>query len=444
MAPSTPTLRPPNWRPSRQLFSRLAQGFFWTSVGNIAAQVLALLGGIVAARWLGKTQFGELSLIKSTVLMLGVFAGSGFGVTLAKYVSEHRYQSPQRCGEVIALVGRFAIGLGLILTAACAVFAPELVLYAIGNEDMAMAFRLAAFLALLHILSAIQQGILVGLEAFRPLSFLIVLEAAVTLVGTAVGASRGTLIECLIGISVAGLLNVALRAWVTKFHILQSGIVVNWRGRCDDTSVLWKFALPSILLGLMIWPFEWLSRVFIARSPLGMDELGKFAVAYSWGALVVFLPTQLAQRSLPVLSNFYGMRDRAGFLRTARIVLALALASGLLVAAAMAGSTTLILRLYGEAFVDARGALLILLAAYAISSATVMGSIFTACGRMWWQVFHYGVWGLVLIVGAYLWRAHGAEGLAASYVAAYLVLVICQIAFAYRLIARADARNGAG
>jgi O-antigen/teichoic acid export membrane protein len=426
------------------LFSRLAHGFLWTSAGNIAAQLLALLGGIVAARWLGKGQFGELSLIKSTVLMLGVFAGSGFGVTVAKYVSEHRSLDPQRCGGVIILVGKVAMGLGLVLAIVCIAFAPQLVLYAIGTDDLAMAFRIAAFLALLHILSAIQQGILVGLEAFRPLSFLIMIEATVTLAGTAIGASRGNLIECLVGISVAALLNVTLRGWVTRSHILASGIVVDWRDTSVDRSVLWKFALPSILLGLMVWPFEWLGRVFVARTPLGMEELGKFAVAYSWAALVLFLPTQLANPSLPVLSNLHGMRNGAGFVRIARIVLALALASGLLVAAVIAGSSNLILRFYGEAFVDARGTLLILLLAYAISSATVMGSIFAACGRMWWQLFHYGLWGLTLAVGAYLWRAYGAEGLGASYVAAYLVLVLCQIVFAYRLVGQAYPRDGAG
>lgn len=415
-------------------FSRLAHGFLWTSLGNISAQVLGLLGGILAARWLGKSQFGELSLIKSTVLMLGVFAGSGFSVTVAKYVSEHRDREPERCGEVIAFVSKIAIGLGLIVVGASAVFASEIVLYAVGTKNLALAFQLAAFLALLNILSGIQQGVLVGLESFRALSILVAVEASITLAGTAIGASHGVLIECLTGIAAAAVLNVALRGWVTRTRIRDNGISVRWREKCTDRSLLWKFALPSVLLGLLVWPFEWLSRVFIARTPIGMEELGKFAAAYSWGALVLFLPTQIASPSLPILSNLYGKRDRKGFLRTARMILVLALILGMTVALTLAVFSTFIVHLYGDAFGDARGALLILLAAYSLSTVTVLGSIFAACGRMWWQVLHYGAWGLTLAAGAFMWRAYGAEGLAGSYVAAYLALVICQATFAFRLL----------
>lgn len=423
-----------NLRSALRPYSSLARGFLWTSAGSIAAQVLGLLSGIIAARWLGKSQFGELSLIRSTVLMLAVFAGSGLSVTVSKYVSELRDSDPERCGRVIVFVSKVAIGLGILVVGVSVLYAPELVQHTIGSTHLAVAFQLGLFLVLLYIFSAIQHGVLVGLESFRPLAFLIAVEACITLAGTAIGARHGLLVECLVGIVIAAVLNVILRSWVARSRIRQRGIVIRWGEKFSDPSLLWKFALPSILVGVMIWPFEWVSRLFIARTPNGMDELGIFAAAYSWGVMVLFLPSQIASPSLPILSNLYSKGDRRGFLRTASMTLLLALISGIAVALILAASSDLIIEFYGESFANARGVLFVLLIAYATASISVLGSIFAACGRVWWQVIHYGAWGLTLAAGAYIWQSSGANGLANSYVVAYLVLIACQATFAYRLL----------
>jgi O-antigen/teichoic acid export membrane protein len=419
-------------------FVRVIRGFLWTSAGNITAQGIGLLAGIIAARWLGKSQFGELNLIRSTVLMLAVFAGSGLGITVSKYVSEFRDREPQRCGQVIAFVNRVAIGLGVLVVGVSMAYGTELVQYALGTRELAVAFQIGAFLVLLHLFSAIQYGVLIGLESFRALSTLLIVEACITFLGTAIGARDGILVECLLGILVAAVVNATLRGWAARSLVRHHGIAIPWRGKFTDTGLLWRFALPSVLIGAMIWPFEWLSRLFVARTGNGMDELGIFSAAHSWGVLVLFLANQITTPAVPALSNLYGAGDRNAFLRTARIVLAMASISAIAVALVLAAGSELIIEFYGESFANARGVLFVLLLGYAVASFSVLGSIFSACGRMWWQVLHYAVWGLTLAAGAFLWRSSGANGLAWSYVCAYIALVTCQATFAYRLLRRTN------
>jgi O-antigen/teichoic acid export membrane protein len=59
---------------------------------------------------LGKTGYGELGMIQTTVGMFGVFAGFGLGVTATKHVAEFRRSDPARAGRIIGLSSVFAVG----------------------------------------------------------------------------------------------------------------------------------------------------------------------------------------------------------------------------------------------------------------------------------------------------------------------------------------------
>lgn len=413
-------------------------------LGVVASQGIGLLVSIISARLLGKVQFGELTLVRSTVLMLGVFVGSALGTTVAKYVSEHRNQDVVRCGRLIGYAIQISAGLGTVLISSSFVFGSDLADLAMGDRHLTLPLQLGTILVLLNVLSGIQQGILLGLESFRTLSVLLAAEAVVTLVGTSIGAMSGGLTGCLVGMVLASLTNIALRGFVVKLRISQNGIVLLWRGRFADMSVLWNFALPSLLIGVIVSPSEWLSRLFLARTPNGLGELALFSAAYSWGTLVLFLPNQIASPSLPILSNLYAKGDRAAFLDITILALSLALISGGTVATVIALNSDWIMRFYGDSFSSSAGILPLLLIAYVIASLTILGSVFAACGHMWWQLLHYGTWGLTLLACAFLWRAHGAAGLASSYIVAYAVLLVSQILFAMRLLVEARDKSASG
>jgi len=57
---------------------------FWSMAGAVISRGLMLVASIFVARMLGKTGFGELGMIQSTVGMFGVFAGFGLGLNCNK------------------------------------------------------------------------------------------------------------------------------------------------------------------------------------------------------------------------------------------------------------------------------------------------------------------------------------------------------------------------
>jgi len=87
---------------------RLARGVFWSMAGAVISRSLMLAATVLVARMLGKTGFGELGMIRTTVGMFGVFAGFGLGLTATKHVAEFRRSDPDRAGRIIGLSGLFA------------------------------------------------------------------------------------------------------------------------------------------------------------------------------------------------------------------------------------------------------------------------------------------------------------------------------------------------
>ncbi len=102
--------------PAGSLRARMAYGTFWTLVGTMIAQLAGMLGSIFSARILGKVGFGELGMIRSTVLMFGVLAGTGLGMATTKYVAEFRVNDPFKAGRMIGLFMNTAFILGTCVT----------------------------------------------------------------------------------------------------------------------------------------------------------------------------------------------------------------------------------------------------------------------------------------------------------------------------------------
>jgi hypothetical protein len=102
-----PRLLRPYWDrvEASDIGTRLSRGIFWSMAGSVISRGLMLCATVLVARMLGKTVYGELGMIQSTVGMFGVFAGFGLGLTATKHVAEFRQSDPERAGRIIGLSG---------------------------------------------------------------------------------------------------------------------------------------------------------------------------------------------------------------------------------------------------------------------------------------------------------------------------------------------------
>jgi len=114
----------------------MASGTFWFICGSLGVQFAGMITGILCARILGQSGFGKLNLLRSTILMFGVLAGSGLGVVATKYVAEFRDSRPEHAGRLLGLLFQFSIIIGSLALLVCMILASPLALWAMGAIEL--------------------------------------------------------------------------------------------------------------------------------------------------------------------------------------------------------------------------------------------------------------------------------------------------------------------
>lgn len=406
---------------------RIFRGTFWSLVGSVVAQGTGVLGSIFCARILGTVRFGELGIVRSTVLMFGVLAGTGLGLAATKHVAESRIINPLKTGRMIGLLMNVAFLLGGGVTLICLILAAPLAKWAMQAPHLAGALQMGCLMLLLNTLNGVQLGAICGFEAFRTQSRMIILDGLFSVVLIPAGAFFYGVTGAMGGSVLAALLGFILKQQAMNRECKHADIQVFHRNVSSEFPVLWKFVVPAVLIGLTIQPFEWLARLMLVRQPNGYAELGVFTAVFAWAQLIVFLPGQISTPTMPILSNLLAGGE---VLRLKKIVLS---SQGLVVSLAVLTGVPLallapyILGAYGPDFVSGRFTLMIMIGAQVIGTATLITrAFFAAVDRMWWQAMHTALWGLGLIVGCHFFISHGGGGLAISYLGAYSLLAALQ------------------
>ncbi|MBI5586258.1 MAG: oligosaccharide flippase family protein [Deltaproteobacteria bacterium] len=413
--------------PAMSLQARVARGTFWTLVGSLTAQGTGLLGSILCARILGSVGFGELGMVRSTVLMFGVLAGTGLGLAATKYVAEFRTADPPKAGRMIGLLLNSALLLGGVVTLVCLIGAAPLARWVLKAPHLSGALQMGCFLLLLNTLNGVQLGAVCGFEAFRTQSRVIILDGMFTLILMPAGAWVSGVTGAVGGLVLASLLGFVIKQKAMHQECEQAVIPVSYRWISQEFPALWRFVLPAVLVGVSIQPFEWLSRLLLVRQPNGYAELGVFTAVYTWVQLIVFLPGQISAPTMPILSNLLagGKTARLKHFIFSSQVLVFSLA--VLTALPLVLLSPYMLRAYGSEFIAGRASLLVMTAALVIGAATMITrAFFAASDRMWWQVGHTTAWGFFLIVGCVFFIRYGGLGLSFSYLIAYSWLAFIQ------------------
>lgn len=423
--------------PAGSLGARLAYGTIWSGAGSAAAQGLTLIAMIVAARLLGKTAFGQYSMVYSTVGLFALFAGFGLPTTASKYIAEFREKDLDRAGQVLGLTQLTAWVSGALFCVALYAAAPLLAARVLDTPDLAPYLRVGAAWLLFAVLHETQAGVFYGLEAFQTMAFLRLLRGVLVLpllvfgtmrygIGGAVGATAiGTGICYAAGV-------VALRR-LTHRH----GFSSTFHGLSRVLPILWHFAVPALLTCGFMAPAMWAANAMLVNRPDGYAEMAVFNASNQWRMALAFIPMVLVNVNTPVLSSLYGAGNLADCRRVLIRTVQFSGAVTIPLAIILIVFANPIVALYGEEFAG-EGQPLMILAIAGILAAFMfpVGQAVTASGRMWLGMWMTSGWAVVLLGSAFLFlrAGMGARGLALAYVAAFCVHATWTFAFAVRFV----------
>jgi len=409
------------------LRARVARGAIWSTAGTAAMQACAMAAAVLAARILGKTTFGELGILRSTVATVGVLAGGGIGLTATKLVAEFRSVDPRRAGRIISTLLMVAAALSGAATLLCVVAAGPLATHALHAPHLAPGLRLLSVLLLLSTVSGLQIGILAGLESFRAIAILSGIEGALSVFAVAGGAWLFGLNGALAGTVAGPALMFFFKQHAVTSISRRSGIEITGGSVREHLPVMASHVLPAILMGVASQPAEWLGRVLLARRPGGFAEVGVFTAAYALSQIVGLATAQITAPLTPILAHTYRQGDRAAFNRFLRLMSLSMAAVTVAVVTPVVVFAPWIMRIYGHGFADGGPVLATVVIAYGISSASsFFRVVLVATGRLWSQNLHAVIWGMTMI-GSFLFLLRlGAVGLGMAYAIAYTVIMFTQ------------------
>lgn len=414
--------------PPGSLRSRLVVGVFWSTAGTVIAQALQLAATIFVARWLGKAEYGELGIVRSTVGMLGVFVGLGLGLTAVKYVSELRERDPARAGRIASLTMTVALVSGTVVTAALVLGSPWLASRTLGSAAVARPLAIGSGLLLFGEVNGVQGGILSGLEAFGPLARVSVWAGLCSVPTIIVCTWLWGVNGAISGLVVSSALNCLLTHLVLHREASRAGIAVSPFGAWEEHRVLWKFSLPAFLASAVVTPASWACNALLVNRPQGYAEMGLFSAADQWRTGLLFLPGIVSRVVLPILSSHSdeSAREPSRFSSTLDASYAVGVLVAFPVITALSFGASLLIRAYGSDFAGMRYPLAgVLCAAGIMAIGQPIGLSVQAKGAMWTGFLFNLIWGLTLLGSFYGYLSQlGAWGLALDYAGSYFLLTL--------------------
>lgn len=322
--------------------SPFAQDSFWAIFGSTLGKALSLLSGIVIARFLGKTVYGEFGTMRTTLIYIAVVSTLGFGYTATKFIVEYVEKQPDKLQSLISIISKVTLFVSTFLAIIQFVFAEQIAIF-INLPNLKSILQIFSPLIIFNAYVSTQIAILSGLKLFKVnaivngVSGIVVFIASVVL--TYYFGLEGALAALAISFIVQAIMNQYYIIAYTKKYKLVEHVT-----RKEIVSIL-KFTTPIALQESLYIVVHWLSLLILIRfSDYG--QVGLSSAAGMWLSVVIFIPAMMKNVMFSYLSNTDNHRTMV------KKLLLLNLLSSLMPAIFVSIFSSFISSFYGDSFTE--------------------------------------------------------------------------------------------
>lgn len=404
------------------LVTRLLHGAFWSVAGAIIGRGLGLLTWMIVARLLGRAVFGQLGILLSTFSLLQKLSIFGLGMMATRYVAAHHSTDRERAGRVMGL-GLVSSGLvGVVMAAALFIPAPWIAAHLFGAPQLGPMLRIGCLLVFLYAFSGVVEGCLAGLEAFKQIAVINVVNGAVCLplfiYGACTAGLAGALWMMVLGACFQGIISYVTLRRVASEH----GCFIRYSGVWRESRAFFEFSVPILFSTQTLFFGEWMGNWLLVRGPSGFGELGIFSAAARWQQAVSFVPLQVGRALFPALTERQAARDRTSFVRMLRyyLVLSTAIAAGCAIVLSLLSKP--IMTAFGAEFAEGWPVLVIAsLTVVLLPFRWTIEMTYRSLNAVWWEVMMNVMWTAILLLGMTTLHMRGAWKLAVATMLAFLL-----------------------
>jgi O-antigen/teichoic acid export membrane protein len=399
---------------SGSLRHRFLTGTIWNTISTILVRGFGLIGSIAAARLLGKEKFGEFGIIISTVNTLAFMSSVSMSVTSSKFLAEYRDTDKIKTGRMASLCWLTAIIFGLISSGVLAVSAVWTSTYLFNAPHLATILAYSSLVVLLGAMTGVQNGMFIGLEAFKSMTILSCLNGFIYFGMLIFFTWKMGLPGAVLALILSYSINWAANSFILKHILIKLRIKPTFKGIWGERKILLSFSLPHMIGSFLNLPVTWFCNTLLVRQPDGMAQMGVYSAASRWRELVLFLPNAISPVAAAMHAERIGHNDRksiAKLLRSSLIIVAVSASGGAII---LALASRFIMSQYGNDFLtDGVPVMLLVLATAFIESLTVpFSNLVTSGGKIWLSLAIGIVRSTVLVACVWCLIGSGASGLA--------------------------------
>ena len=387
---------------------------------------MVLVSGILCAHILGKGEYGELGIIRTTVGMFTILGTAGLGLMATKYISQYKSVDTFKVASIYSLTSRFAILTGTVVTILIIVLSPVLAEKTLHAPNLTNSIRVASLMLFVSVINGAQNGTLYGFEDYKSIAINTLVgslfESGLMLLGAKIYGVFGALLGFGSGYIVLYILN---KRSISKCF-RQYGVKVTKNSlQRQDIKLLLSFSLPALLSSLLVAPTIWLIKTMLVRSD-GFDELANFEAADYWKTLILYIPYAIGTIVLPILSDSKTSSNPSAYWRIIKYNILINGLVSLLISLFIVLFSPWLTSLFGSNYTDNITLSILACSTIFTSISNVIGLSITSRSLMWQGFLLNLIWALLTIGLSYYFISlgFGASGLAIAVLLAYIIHTI--------------------
>lgn len=404
---------------------RIIRGAFWLTLGSLIARVMTLVANIFVVRILERESYGSFAIIQSSVVMTGVFAGLGLGMTVIKYIAEFKERDKKRLAKIITLTNRIAFFGAFLISLLFAIGSDFIASNLLNNSEISELIFLSSISLFFNALFGYYNSTLIGFEAVRESGIVQLVAAILSLPLLIFLTDKYALIGAVWGLIIQSifLFLFSFFFYLKQFSKLQ--IKPNHLFGKDEWKIIRNFTIPAFLTGIIVMPVHWICYALLVNTDNGNSEMALIGIVMQWFYAIMFLPALAGRIVLPILSDLQASGEQQQISKTLKLSMKANAIILVPITLGLAFLSPWIMSLYGPEYRENWLVLVFVVAAALVSSLlTPIGHLIVATGRMWLSSMMNLLWAIIYIILSWQLIETGALGITIALFIAYLALFL--------------------
>jgi O-antigen/teichoic acid export membrane protein len=323
--------------------SNLFKDSFWALFGNTTNKGLALIAGIVIARFLGRDIYGEYGVIKNTLLYIAVFSSFGMGFSVTKFIAQYLDKDKSYIPTIVKSAYKITLTFSCIMALVLIAFTEQICDFIDLNDGVDI-IRYTAITVIFNAIVACQTGMLAGFKRFKVMAYINVISGIATFISSVIFTYYWGLAGAILALAFSNLLNSILNAIGIEKIIKSLGIATPALQSMVGTMM--RFSIP-IALQECLYSISCSIGMLVLVKLSNYGEVGLNSAAAQWASVVLFIPGVLQNVMLSYLSSAVEETNHKSMLKR---MMAINFTTAMVPFVIVLCCTPLIVSFYGDSF----------------------------------------------------------------------------------------------